>query len=269
MSPSRREPPAPIPAPRLPGAVVARADLHDLLDELSSDMLAHAINCAQEFGSFHIALSGGSTPIPFYERLMLDPLCRRLPWSMTHLWIVDERRVPFDDERSNFASIRETIVEHSGIPESHVHPIRAVEDDADLAYERELVELLGARGPGRDRLDFVLLGMGADCHTASLFPGSPALKETRRLVRINDGPSVTPPDRVTMTYPLLNAARLVAALVTGIGKREALGRVSDAYARAGEDRSRRLAEAESAPIVGVQPYAGDLRWYLDAGAAGA
>lgn len=249
MADDAYEPSAPPAPPPLPGRVTLRPTADDLFDALSADLLIHAFNCVRAFGDVHLALSGGSTPLPFYQRLMIDPDCRAFPWDRAHLWIVDERRVPFDDELSNFAQVRDILVEHSDIPRANVHPIRATDADADTAYERELVTVLGARGPGKDRLDFCLLGMGADAHTASLFPRSPALSEARRLVRINAGPTVTPPDRVTMTLPIINASRFIAVLVTGAGKRETLARVSAAYqAEQPRDRSAdRAADPASEP----------------------
>ncbi len=237
---------------RLPGETVWRESADETLDTLAGEMMVHAMSCVRACGSFHMALSGGSTPMPLYRRLMIGPEYREFPWSHTHLWIVDERRVPFDDERSNFGTIREVLVEHSGIPSAHVHPMDGAHDDADVRYEAELVRELAARGRGKDRLDFVLLGMGADGHTASLFPGSPASTETRRLVRFNDGPKVTPPARITMTFPLINSARFIAVLVTGKSKRETLKKVA---ARAGG--------VQALPILGVAPLGGSLRWYVD------
>lgn len=240
----------------LAGTVVVKRDADEVIDALATDLLLHAINCVKAFESFHIALSGGSTPMPLYQRLMIDPSFRAFPWSHTHLWIVDERRVPFEDERSNFGAIRELIVDHSGIPKSHVHPMDTSRDDADVAYERELVSALAARGPGMDRLDFCLLGMGADAHTASLFPRSPALRETRRFVRLNDGPTVTPPPRITLTLPIINATRFIAVLVTGEAKRPTLQRVAAAHQ-----------PTEDLPIASVRPIGGELRWYLDRAAS--
>ena len=116
--------------------------------------------------------------------------------------------------------LRDIFVEHSGMVRSHAHPMDPLRDDADIAYEAKIVHELSARGRGLDRLDFVLLGMGDDAHTASLFPRTPPLRETRRLVRMNDGPGVTPPARITMTFPLINASRFVAVLVVGRKKRD-------------------------------------------------
>jgi 6-phosphogluconolactonase len=261
---------APRPAmPVLPGTVIVREDADTVVDAVAADLLIQAHNCVRAFGDFHLALSGGSTPVTLYQRLMIDPAYRELPWARTHLWIVDERRVPFDDERSNYKMIAEIIGDHSGIPAEQVHPIFAMADDADVQYELSLRDVLGWREKGHDRLDFVLLGMGADAHTASLFPHSPALMESLdairarpkseapkgALVRINAGPKVTPPDRVTMTLPLINASRFIGVLVTGKGKRETVGRVES---RVGEPGA-----AADLPILGVRPLGGELRWYLD------
>jgi 6-phosphogluconolactonase len=243
--------------PALPGQVVLRRDTEALFSILAADLLIHATNCVRTFGDFHLALSGGSTPMPFYRRLMVDPAYRSFPWERTHLWIVDERRVPVTDERSNYRAIAEYIVDHTDIPMQQAHPIAATEPDADVRYERELKETLAWREKGHDRLDYILLGMGADAHTASLFPRSPALSERERFVRINEGPTVTPPDRVTMTFPLINASRFIAILVTGEGKRETIGRVA-----------RGAEPIEDLPVRGVMPVGrddgtGTLRWYLD------
>ncbi len=240
-------------APKLPnGHAVMKPDSEDLHYALGADLMMHAHNCVRTFGDFHLALSGGSTPMPFYMRLMVDPAFRSFPWKRTHLWIVDERCVPNDDERSNYKHISEYLLDHSDMPRDQAHPVRATDEKGPRRYERELEEALGWRERGHDRLDFVLLGVGSDGHTASLFPNSPALNETERLVVGNDGPEVTPPARVTMTYRLINASRFIAVLVTGKGKREIVERV-----RKAEDNWRDL------PILGVKPQSGVLRWYLD------
>lgn len=241
-----------VPAPDLPGQVIVRRDEEDLHSALAADLLVHAHNCVRQFGDFHLALSGGSTPQPFYMRLMMDPAYRSLPWKKTHIWVVDERRVDPDDDRFNYKHIREILVEHADVPPDQAHPIDALADDADARYESELKEVLAWRERGHDRLDFVLLGMGDDCHTASLFPRSGALSEHSRLVAINAGEEVTPPERVTMTYPLLNSARFAAVLVTGEKKRGAIARVAS-----------RVESPRECPIAGINPIGGVLRWYLD------
>lgn len=264
-------------APALPGTVVVRDSVDELLDVAGTDLLLHARACVRAFGDFHMALSGGGTPLPLYQRLMVDPALREFPWQRTHLWVVDERRVPAGDERSNYTALDEIIVQHSGIPRAQAHPVAALEPDADARYERELREALEWRERGQDRLDYVLLGMGADAHTASLFPRSRAVREhppgdaRARLVTLNDGPHVTPPDRVTMTYRLINASRFIGVLVTGASKRDALARVAGAWRGVAAAGPVPVALVEEVPILGVRPMdgGGELRWYLDRDAAGA
>jgi len=268
------------PVPILPGVVIVREAAHSTIDALAAEMFIHANNCARAYGEFHMALSGGSTPVPLYERLMIDPALRDFPWEKSHIWIVDERRVPFDDARSNFKAINEILGDHSGIPAANVHPIYAMSEDADTAYELQLRQVLGKRERGQERLDFMMLGMGSDGHTASLFPHSPALgiddraqspRALPRLVRINSGPNVTPPDRVTMTFDMINASRFVAVLATGAAKRATIERVAAGVgASCGTGpggapigpvpSGEAIAEL---PILGVRPVAGVLRWYLD------
>lgn len=264
------------PTPRLPGVVVRRESADEAIDALAAEMLVHAHNCVRTYGEFHMALSGGSTPVPLYERLMIDPALRGFPWDRSHVWIVDERRVPFDDDRSNFKVINEILGDHSGLPPGHIHPIFALAPDADTAYELQLRRVLGKRERGQERLDFVLLGMGADGHTASLFPHSPALERggsPPRLVRINAGPTVTPPDRVTLTFDMINASRFVALLVTGASKRGTIAEIAAASPSSGAGPGGSPvgpppAEADVArlPVLGVRPVAGVMRWYLDADA---
>jgi 6-phosphogluconolactonase len=253
----------PPPIPALPGVVATRPHVDDVIDLLALALTNAAVECARAFGEFHLALSGGSTPMPLYRRLMLDPSYRHLPWDRTHLWIVDERRVPFDDPQSNYRQIHELLVEDSGIPKPQVHPIEAMRPDADRHYENELRQALDWRRSNQDRLDFVVLGMGADGHTASLFPRSRALRDASsppRDVLINTGPEVTPPERVTMTPHLLNGARQLAVLVCGQGKRQTIAKVSAASRLAPHDIA--LA-ADELPILSIQPSAGTLTWYLD------
>jgi 6-phosphogluconolactonase len=244
--------------PPLPGEVFVAQTIDQLLDLLAAELVAQAMVCQRRFGDFELALSGGSTPQPLYDRLMYDPNCRQLPWARTHLWLVDERGVSLDDDRSNFRMINETIVKHSGIPPEQVHPIDALSETADVDYEAQLREVLQWRQRGQDRLDFVLLGMGQDGHTASLFPHNDVLGERHRLMRRVDEPAAEPPDRVTMTFPLINSARMVAILVTGASKADTISRIAKG------DMS-----VEQMPVTGVRPEQGVLKWFLDAEACAA
>lgn len=244
----------------LPGRVVVKPTKHDVFDELAADLIADALNATRERGAFHLALSGGSTPEPFYMSLVTDPRWRVLDWSTTHVWIVDERRVPEDDEKSNVRMIREALLDHVDMPDDQVHPMPVFDEDPASAYETEMRAAFGQID--LPRLDFVILGMGGDCHTASLFPDSPALDITDRWVSTNDGEKVVPPPRVTMTYPLLNAGRRLAVLLSGQGKHAALKRVADQHATGTPDSA-------NIPISGIDPapMGGELVWYLDEDAA--
>ncbi len=245
------------------GQVHLARDTAQLHDDLASSLLGSALRAIEERGVFHLALSGGSTPEPFYMNLVIDPRWRGLPWAKTHLWLVDERRVPADDARSNWKMIRETLADHVTIKQRQLHPMPAMQPDAAEVYENELRTVIDAshHQQGVPMLDFVLLGMGDDGHTASLFPGSVALHETKRLVAHNDGTGVKPPARLTMTYPLLNAARSLAILVTGAGKSAMLQTIAQQLHEQGPDPVKY-------PVTGLKLDSDELVWYLDPAAAG-
>ncbi len=235
----------------LKGRCVILSDVDELIDRLADAMMIRAVETRRRERPFHLALSGGSTPRTLYRRLIIDPAYRFFPWQRTHVWLVDERCVDVDDEQSNFRMIREMLLQHVPIEPAHVHPMPVHERDGDRTYEAELYAALGEGG----RLDFALLGMGADGHTASLFPESPALHETRRRIAFNSGDAVAPPrPRMTMTFPLINASRAIAILVTGESKRPALQRIALAQR-----------DVQRLPVTGVEPNHddGELTWYLD------
>ncbi len=245
----------------LPGRIVIDPDVDDLVDDLATDLVLHAGRCAARRGAFHLALSGGSTPVRLFRRLVTDPRFRALPWHDTHVWMVDDRCVPAHHDKSNWRLLRENLLDHVTTPAEQQHAMPVLQPDGDHAYERDLRDALTIRDArGIPRLDHVLLGMGDDGHTASLFPQTGALVETRRLVVFNDGERVVAPrPRMTMTYPLINAARRIDILIAGVSKADAL---------------RRVAACEGAtpelPITAICPGHpdADLTWYLDAAAAG-
>jgi 6-phosphogluconolactonase len=169
------------------------------------------------------------------------------------LWMVDERCVGDDDPRLNFGAIRDAL------PSANLHPMPVLRADGADRYERALRDALDERAASSARcLDAVVLGLGPDGHTASLFPNSPALEERQRWIVLNDGAEVVPPrPRMTMTYPLLTRARFIAFLVTGPTKRAALRRLTE-----GREDYRTL------PVAGLDPSpASRLVWYLDRDAA--
>ncbi|MEM9415900.1 MAG: 6-phosphogluconolactonase [Planctomycetota bacterium] len=248
---------------KLTGNVHTAPDTDALFDDLGSALIGAAQKAIDERGVFHLALSGGGTPEPFYMRLVTDPRYRLFPWPNTHIWIVDERCVPEDHEKSNIKMIRESLICQVPIPEGFVHPMPVLADDPAGEYEQSLSAAFGGMQPPEvPKLDFVLLGMGGDAHTASLFPQSPALEVSDRWIACNDGARVVPPARVTMTYPLINHAREVAVLLVGSGKHATLKQIEAQLASGGPD-------IPELPITGIDPapYGGELTWFLDYAAA--
>ncbi|WP_432797123.1 6-phosphogluconolactonase [Poriferisphaera sp. WC338] len=240
---------------KLPGQIQRAETKEELFDLLGKDLIRFALDAIGKRGAFHLALSGGGTPEPFYRDLVIDPRYRTMPWEKTHIWIVDERRVPFDDEKSNIKMIRETLTDHVPIVDEHVHPMPVMNENPDDDYEAELRRVFG-ESDEMPQLDLILLGMGGDCHTASLFPHSDALHVNDRMIVRNEGPNVTPPDRVTMTYPFINAARNIGVLVVGASKHEPLQRVAE-EAKTGQP------DIENVPISGIKPTELPLIWYAD------
>ena len=247
----------------LPGHVHVAPDTETLFEDLGSALLGCAQRAIQERGVFHMALSGGGTPEPFYIRLVTDPKFRLFPWAQTHVWIVDERCVPEDHEKSNIKMIREALTDHVPITRKRVHPMPVMRTDAAGVYEDELsVAFGGITPPQIPQIDFILLGMGGDAHTASLFPASPALSIADRWIASNDGERVVPPPRLTMTYPLINHGREVVVLLTGAGKYATLKQIEQQLQADGPD-------INELPITGIDPATngGELTWYLDQAAA--
>ncbi len=242
----------------LGGRRVIVPDVEELVDDLAGAILAAAAQRTAAAGAFHLALSGGKSPEVLFRRLMLDPRYRTLPWNRTHVWLVDDRCVPETDERSNSKMIKECIVDHVPMEPDQFHPMPVMEEEGDRRYEKELRQILDTPQVA-GRLDFVVLGMGTDGHTASLFPHTPALEEKQRWVVFNDGQTVAEPrPRMTMTYPLINAARAIGILCAGEAKYPTLQHVSLAHDDVGRF-----------PITGIEPIFDDatLTWYLDHPAA--
>jgi len=200
-----------------------------------------------ERGRFLVALAGGTTPRPLYERLA-SPTCA-IDWSAVDVFWTDERCVPAEDVRSNQKMAREALLGRVPIAAERIHPIDGALRplDAADAYEVFLREVLGGDG----RFDLVLLGVGADGHTASLFPRHQALAEDARWI-VPVHVSADPPWRVTMTLPLIDAARHVLFLVAGAAKAPAL---------------RDLVDGKPSPASLVRPEVGTAAFLVDADAA--
>jgi 6-phosphogluconolactonase len=203
-----------------------------------------------------IALSGGSTPKRLYEMLAQPPYRDSVRWERLELFFGDERSVPPDHQDSNYRMAHEALLSHVDV---RAHRMHAEADEAET-YEKLLRDRISESRDGAPVFDLILLGMGGDGHTASLFPGTKALDERSRLVVMNLVPQMKT-RRMTFTYPLINAARHVWVLVPGADKRERVKECLDALAAQPSGRPY--------PIVGVQPTHGELVWWLDEGSAGA
>jgi 6-phosphogluconolactonase len=204
---------------------------------------------------FAVCLSGGSTPKRLYECLAAPEIATRFPWSLTHWFWGDERFVPHDDHDSNYRMAREAFLSWVPVPNNNIHPMPTEglsPDQAAAAYDRALQRFYGADELALNRplFDVTLLGIGEDGHTASLFPGQPALRETERWAVAVIGAKAEA--RVTLTYPALDSSREVAFLVTGKQKRDAVAR-----AQAGDP---------TIPAALVRPI-GRLHWFMDRAAA--
>jgi 6-phosphogluconolactonase len=228
------------------------------------EQIAHAV---ERRGRAVIALSGGSTPKAVFECLARHPWRDRIAWDALHLVWGDERFVPADDTASNARMTREALLDHVDLPASHIYPIPGDEGggtdiDATFArahvaaevYATSLHALYGGHVLHDDRplFDVVMLGLGEDGHTASLFPGTPALDErTAWVVPVRTG-NATAPVRITLTYPVLESTHAAVFLVSGAAKRSIARRVLDGD--------------QSLPATRVRPLGGML-WIMDEAAA--
>jgi 6-phosphogluconolactonase len=203
-------------------------------------------------GPVSIGLSGGSTPKRLYERLASPDWRGRLPWGRIHLFWGDERFVPADHPDSNQGMVRQAMLGQVPIPPGNIHPIPTdgTPESAAARYEEALRRFAETR-PGEPLFDIQLLGLGPDGHTASLFPGSPALLERKAWALAVIG--AKPEPRITLTYPALDSSRAAAFLVAGAEKREILARL-----RAGDP---------ALPAAGLAP-AGPVTILADQAAAG-
>lgn len=233
----------------------------DALAKAAADELAHLAEASvAERGLFTVALAGGSTPKKLYALLATDPSYRGLPWDKMHFFFGDERHVPPDDADSNYLMVRKTLLSTGLVPENNVHRMRAELPDAHeaaAAYDAEMQTFFDEklRLNGFSRFDLILLGMGPDGHTASLFPGSRGLEEKVRWVIANPVEKFKT-DRITFTFPVLNAARSIHLLVAGKDKAEMIRQVL------GPDQNH-----PPFPVQLVQPVDGIKVWMLDQAAA--
>jgi 6-phosphogluconolactonase len=219
-------------------------------------ILKRALAATQAQGRFTIALSGGSTPRAIYQQLAQPELSAQMPWAQTYVFWSDERAVPLDDQRSNYRMASEALLHHVPLPKENIKPMLGQADLAAAAqhYERVIRGVVPGEPP---RFDLVLLGMGPDGHTASLFPHSPQLSVTDALVTATPPAPLEPHvERLTFTSTLINAAAEVLFIVAGADKAGRLHEVIEGPR-----------QPEALPSQLVQPMSGTLRWMLDRAAA--
>ncbi len=217
----------------------------------AADRLATLLGGAQ--APFSIALAGGTTPRALYEQLASDAFRSRIPWDRVQLFFADERSVPPDHPDSTFGMVSRALL---SVVNVRTYRMEA-EHGAATAYEEILHTRVPARVGTMPALDLVLLGIGEDGHTASLFPGTAALEEDERAVLMNEVPHLAT-RRMTLTYPAINAARRVWLLVTGERKRHIV---------AGLLGGAQAPDSATWPVRRVAPATGELVWWLDRAAA--
>jgi 6-phosphogluconolactonase len=226
-----------------PVIVPGPAELAEAAARWTADHLRAAV--AQR-GVCYWALAGGETPRGCYERLAQAPYRDALPWRSVFVSWSDERQVPLDDPTSNYAMAKTALLDHVPIPPGQVFPLVG---DPTPALRR-----IPPDDRGMPRFDIIHLGLGEDGHTASLFPGSPALQEAKALVAYVHNAPKPPPERLTLTFPVINAARAVLVMVQGASKKDALARV--------------LRRDPALPASHIAPVDGELQFLVDRAALG-
>lgn len=233
-------------------SVIVRASASEVVELAAQKLVDVARASIAARGCFTLALAGGSTPRALYQLLASEAWRDRIDWASTHVLFGDERAVAPDHHDSNYRMAREALLNHVSIPKENIHRMHGEREDLQSAA-LEYHQLLSTLAP----LDLVLLGMGADGHTASLFPHSPALSESTRLCTAAPVASLEPHvRRLTITFPAINGARHVWLIVTGENKAQRLQHVL-----------RGTRDIASTPAQGVQPQDGELLWLLDAAAS--
>jgi 6-phosphogluconolactonase len=239
----------------VPGLLIATPDIAQAAREACGRMTRAILDALRDRGSAAIALSGGSSPIDAYRALA----SQAIDWKRVHVFWVDERAVPPSSDRSNYGAAKKALLDPSGIPAENVHRMEA--DKPDLAaaaadYEAILRDQVKAKVSGIPALDLVVLGVGDDGHTASLFPGEPTVNITDRLVA--DVPARSGREaRLTLTAPVLENAKSTVILAFGKSKHAPLERI---WATSGD--------LAATPARVVRGFRGAITWVIDRAAGG-
>jgi 6-phosphogluconolactonase len=238
-----------------PEIIICR-DAVDLSHKAATQFVAVANRAVQAHGRCSVALSGGSTPKALYALLATDEFRSQVPWQQLHLFWGDERCVPPDHGESNFRMVREALLSKISIPSENIHRMAGEKNPTDGAadYQMQLQKFFHLADGELPRFDLVLLGLGEDGHTASLFPGSSAANERDRLVATTYVEKLKA-HRLTLTFPVLNHASQISFLVAGASKAAMI----EAILGAGN---------QSLPAAQIRPDDGQLTWFVTADAAG-
>lgn len=234
------------------GGDMVSAWTEELIERLAADIEKTAEDAVFEGGVFHLAVSGGASPLALFHRLALHHFS--FPWRNTHVWMVDERCVPLTELESNFHSLHDHLLQHIKIPYYNIHPMPVQlnqrlcveEDRGPLLYEEEISRFINGSS-----FHLVLLGVGHDGHTASLFPGIQLDDHGKSLVALTESPD-KPHQRMSLTFTAINQAQKVAILVMGKYKHELVTQLS-----------RVKENTKQWPVTGVKPTKGSLVWYID------
>ena len=229
----------------------------ELFQAAAEEVIHAATDAIAQRGRFTIALSGGSTPKNLYT-LIAANASTSLPWNQMFFFFGDERHVPPDDPESNYRMAKETLLSKAPIPAANIFRVPTENSDAASvaeAYEQTVRKFFALKPGEFPRFDLILLGLGPDGHTASLFPGTAALTEKSRIVVANWVEKLKT-NRITFTLPVLNAARCVAFLVSGVDKAAPLHEVLECNS-----------PGEKYPAKLVHPNHGKLIWFVDRAAA--
>jgi 6-phosphogluconolactonase len=236
--------------------VLVFRDIEEMSHHAACEWIALSERAISRRGRFTAALSGGRSPVPLYRRLA--GIGKSGYWDRrVHIFLVDERFVPFEADESNYGLIREKLLNHLRIPDGNVHPIATDTGTPEIAarkYERDLTYFFNLEPGALPVFDLVLLGMGEDGHTASLFPGTPAVSESLRLAVTVTPADAVKKERVSITFPVINNADNIIFMVSGSAKSEALRDVL-------EKHDVRL------PATQVSASRGRLYFLVDEGAA--
>jgi 6-phosphogluconolactonase len=231
----------------MPAPVRVLPDTDALSDTVASQFAECVSRTLEKRERFSLALAGGKTPKALYQRIA-DRFGKTLPWSRIHLFWGDERYVPHDDSLSNFRMVRESLLDRIDIPSANIHDVPTGLTDPDEAARQYESSLRDYFLEGNPRFDLILLGMGADGHTASLFPGTPALQENRRWV-VPVVANAEPRTRLSMTMPVILQAERIYFLITGKDKAAVLSEIFSGVDSAGQYPAARVLYATGPEIV--------------------